>query len=112
MVEQDYSDSLVIAATNHVGILDRALFRRFDDVIEYDLPDKARIAEALRVKLSSFKTDKIQWAKAAVAAQGLSFADIARACEDAIKEAIVRSEERRVGKECVSTCRSWWSPHQ
>src|SRR3546814_20890480 len=23
----------------------------------------------------------------------------------------VRSEERRVGKECVSTCRSWWSPY-
>src|SRR3546814_11030188 len=22
----------------------------------------------------------------------------------------LRSEERRVGKECVSTCRSWWSP--
>src|SRR3546814_3914352 len=26
-------------------------------------------------------------------------------------EAIVRSEERRVGKECVSTCRSRWSPY-
>src|SRR3546814_9331153 len=24
--------------------------------------------------------------------------------------AVVRSEERRVGKECVSTCRSRWSP--
>src|SRR3546814_11640425 len=23
---------------------------------------------------------------------------------------VCRSEERRVGKECVSTCRSWWSP--
>src|SRR3546814_11825908 len=23
----------------------------------------------------------------------------------------VRSEERRVGKECVSTCRSWWSSY-
>src|SRR3546814_2739262 len=23
---------------------------------------------------------------------------------------VFRSEERRVGKECVSTCRSWWSP--
>src|SRR3546814_14938259 len=23
---------------------------------------------------------------------------------------IPRSEERRVGKACVSTCRSWWSP--
>src|SRR3546814_15592072 len=22
-----------------------------------------------------------------------------------------RSEERRVGKECVSTCRSWWSQY-
>src|SRR3546814_3127498 len=26
-------------------------------------------------------------------------------------EALVRSEERRVGKECVSTCRSRWSPY-
>src|SRR3546814_6489079 len=28
-----------------------------------------------------------------------------------ILEAVVRSEERRVGKECVSTCRSRWSPY-
>src|SRR6059058_6427194 len=27
------------------------------------------------------------------------------------EERIVRSEERRVGKECVTTCRSRWSPH-
>ena len=105
MVEQDDSDSLVIAATNHVGILDRALFRRFDDVIEYDLPDKARIAEALRVKLSSFKTDKIQWAKAAAAAQGLSFADIARSCEDAIKDAIVHDRQKVTHAELMSAIR-------
>src|SRR3546814_17810689 len=24
---------------------------------------------------------------------------------------VMRSEERRVGKECVGTCRSWWSPY-
>ena len=30
---------------------------------------------------------------------------------DADIELIVRSEERRVGKECVSTCRSRWSPY-
>src|SRR3546814_9206654 len=29
---------------------------------------------------------------------------------DAVEERIVRSEQRRVGKECVSTCRSRWSP--
>jgi SpoVK/Ycf46/Vps4 family AAA+-type ATPase len=89
MVEQDHSDSLVVAATNHVKILDRALFRRFDDVIEYDLPDKARIIEALRVKLGAFSEQKIQWAKVATAARGLNFADITRACEDAIKDAII-----------------------
>jgi SpoVK/Ycf46/Vps4 family AAA+-type ATPase len=74
MVEQDNSDSLVIAATNHVRILDRALFRRFDDVIEYDLPDKARIIETLKAKLGAFPADKIQWAKVAASAQGLNFA--------------------------------------
>src|SRR3546814_14581068 len=26
-------------------------------------------------------------------------------------EKVIRSEERRVGKECVSTCRSRWSPY-
>src|SRR3546814_4946559 len=30
----------------------------------------------------------------------------------ALGEGLGRSEERRVGKECVSTCRSRWSPYQ
>jgi SpoVK/Ycf46/Vps4 family AAA+-type ATPase len=89
MVEQDHSDSLVVAATNHVRILDRALFRRFDDVIEYDLPDRGRIVETLKVKLGAFAPAKMQWPKVAMAAQGLNFADITRACEDAIKDAII-----------------------
>lgn len=89
MVEQDNSDSLVVAATNHVGVLDRALFRRFDDVIEYDLPDGSRIVETLKSKLGGFKTQKIYWAKAATMADGLSYADITRACEDAIKDALI-----------------------
>lgn len=105
MVEQDDSDSLVIAATNHVVILDRALFRRFDDVIEYDLPDKTLIADALRAKLSGFKAEKIQWAKAAAAAQGLSFADIARACEDAIKDAIVHDRHQITHADLMSAIR-------
>src|SRR3546814_11829323 len=30
---------------------------------------------------------------------------------DRSARAVIRSEERRVGKECVSTCRSRWSPY-
>jgi SpoVK/Ycf46/Vps4 family AAA+-type ATPase len=89
MVEQDNSDSLIVAATNHVGMLDRALFRRFDDVIEYELPDKARIVETLKAKFAGFKTQNILWTKAATTALGLNFADITRACEDAIKDTLV-----------------------
>lgn len=33
MVEQDNSDSIIIAASNHPSLLDRALFRRFDDIV-------------------------------------------------------------------------------
>src|SRR3546814_5368836 len=35
-----------------------------------------------------------------------------RSCSDTPSTALTtRSEERRVGKECVSTCRSRWSPY-
>src|SRR3546814_11598964 len=30
---------------------------------------------------------------------------------EVMQEGVARSEERRVGKECVSTCRSRWSPN-
>src|SRR3546814_11918775 len=32
-------------------------------------------------------------------------------CRDLQERFVLRSEERRVGKECVSTCRSRWSPY-
>src|SRR3546814_9017296 len=40
---------------------------------------------------------------------GLSFVGSWRGLIEAVR--IVRSEERRVGKECGSTCRSRWSPY-
>lgn len=94
MVEQDASDSLIIAATNHVGILDHALFRRFDDVIEYELPDQDRLVEALQGKLGTFPRSKIAWRKLAALAEGLSYADIARSAEEAVKDAVIHGRER------------------
>jgi SpoVK/Ycf46/Vps4 family AAA+-type ATPase len=45
MIEQDDSTSVICAATNHPEILDYALFRRFDDVVEYGLPSPPQIVE-------------------------------------------------------------------
>jgi SpoVK/Ycf46/Vps4 family AAA+-type ATPase len=89
MVEQDQSDSLIIAATNQAGILDRALFRRFDDIIKYELPDQSQVIATMKAKLGSFKTSKLDWTKLARQAKGLSFADITRACEEAIKDSLI-----------------------
>ena len=49
-IEQDSSDSIIIAATNNQKLLDQALFRRFDDVLHYSMPTAESIAEALAAK--------------------------------------------------------------
>jgi len=38
-IEQDVSDSMIVAATNNPNLLDKALFRRFDDVLTFSLPE-------------------------------------------------------------------------
>jgi SpoVK/Ycf46/Vps4 family AAA+-type ATPase len=89
LLEQADSQSLIVAATNHPQMLDHALFRRFDDVIEYELPTDELASRAMRARLGSFDTSKVLWKKAIKAAKGLSYADLSRACEDAAKLAIL-----------------------
>jgi SpoVK/Ycf46/Vps4 family AAA+-type ATPase len=88
-LEQDESDSLVLGATNHVGLLDRALFRRFDAVLEYTLPTAEIAARVMHARLGLLDTSAIDWDAAAKAAEGLSHAEIAMACDQAAKNAIL-----------------------
>ena len=88
-LERDDSESIVVAATNIVGILDEALFRRFDDVVQYDLPDPKMARALIENRLSSFDIGKIDWPKITRASKGLSHAEITRACDDAAKEAVL-----------------------
>jgi len=101
MIEQDESDSIILAATNHSDILDYALFRRFDDVIEFVLPDQPLIIKLLKNKLSASKTSRIDWKKLAEEASGLSYADISKVCEDAIKDAIIHDHEEIMPKDLL-----------
>lgn len=88
-LEQDESQSLIIAATNHPEALDRALFRRFDDVIEYTAAPKDLARRVLRNRLASFDVSELDWEKAAEAATGLSYADVVHSCEAAAKDAVL-----------------------
>lgn len=105
MVEQDTSDSLIIAATNHPKILDKALFRRFDDIIHFMLPKPDQIRAALKSKISGTKhAHRIAWEGLVKRARGLSYADLTRASEDAIKHALI--EGRAVTQADISSALS------
>lgn len=89
-LEQDQSDSLIIGATNHPELLDRAVFRRFDDVIEYSYPNDLQIEQLMKDRLSMLETNRIEWEPVVAGARGLGFADITNVCNDAAKETILR----------------------
>ena len=76
-LEKDTSNSLIVAATNHPEMLDRALFRRFDDVIEYTLPDPELAKEILSRKLALFETADLDWSRLLSEVNGLSQAELA-----------------------------------
>ncbi len=92
-LEADNSDSLIIAATNHPELLDAALYRRFDDVIEYALPDSRIAQRILENRLSTFKTKGIDWPAAVAVGAGLSQAEFALAAEDAAKQALLADRD-------------------
>lgn len=92
-MENDKSDSLILAATNYVDLLDGALFRRFDDVIEYNKPEKELIRSIIENRMVGFKLQDISWAKIIGRADGLSHAEITRACDDAAKYVILNGLE-------------------
>lgn len=94
MIEQDRSSSLIVAATNHADALDHALFRRFDDVLHYELPDVSQIAALLRTRLARFAVKGVSWKRLAEEANGLSYAEITRAAEEVLKEALIDARER------------------
>jgi SpoVK/Ycf46/Vps4 family AAA+-type ATPase len=94
LLEKDNSQSLIVAATNHPKLLDRALFRRFDDVIEYKLPDPKLAEEILRRKLAMFQTADIDWARILPETEGLSQAELVRASEESAKKAVLGGSTR------------------
>lgn len=93
-LEQDASRSIIIAATNVPDMLDRALFRRFDDVITYQHPGSAMIESLMRNRLAGFDVTAVNWERVLVAGAGLSHGEVVRACEDAAKEAVLSGKER------------------
>ncbi len=92
-IERDSSGSLIIAITNNKKLLDQALFRRFDDVIIYNLPSIEEKEALLKNRLFQFQK-KIKIKELLPNINGLSHAEITLACIDAIKETILNEKQQ------------------
>jgi SpoVK/Ycf46/Vps4 family AAA+-type ATPase len=88
-LDEDTGPSIVVATTNLPRILDRAVLRRFDLVLQYEMPAGAAIEKAMRRRLSEFDASKVDWSVIADFAEGLSTADVVAAGEDAARRAVL-----------------------
>ena len=98
-LEDDESYSIIIAAPNNPSLLDRALFRRFDDILEYKKPDINQIKRLFEMKLHGKASTDIFDDDVYKITLGLNHADIVKACEDAVKFSIL--EEKVITKEVL-----------
>jgi SpoVK/Ycf46/Vps4 family AAA+-type ATPase len=89
LVEQDDSESIIVAATNRPDALDPAVFRRFDDLIRFALPDPAMVRQLVENRLAALAPLRLDWKVLEPAAKGLSHAEVVKACEDAAKAVVL-----------------------
>lgn len=89
-IEKDQSNSIIIAATNLPESLDKALFRRFDEILEYPLPDEKHIIDIIKKHTRAYTfSSKVNYTELAKIAKGLNYSEIVRICKDTIKEMIL-----------------------
>ena len=94
MLDEYEGGTVIMAATNHHGMLDDAVWRRFDDVLYFDLPDQARRALLFEKYLGALRRDgDIDVGRLAAATRGHSAADIMQVCVAALRKGIVRGED-------------------
>lgn len=94
LLDEDTSDWLIIATTNLEESLDKALYRRFDDVFEIKLPDKIQIHKIIKSTIINIDVcKKIDFAMFSEKLIWLSIADIVSIIENAMKMVILGEEK-------------------
>lgn len=92
-LEQASPESIVVAATNHRAILDKALFRRFDIVISYRQPTPDEAVTVLKARLGPMGKG-IRWASVRKSADEMSHAELVKAAETAAKRTLLAGNDR------------------
>jgi SpoVK/Ycf46/Vps4 family AAA+-type ATPase len=100
MMDDYRGKSLLIAATNHQHLLDTAIWRRFDEILFFDMPDVHRREKLFKKYLRVLKKSKdLDISKLAEMTEGFSPADIAQICEEALRRIILEDRKEILYKD-------------
>lgn len=85
---------LLVAATNHAQLLDPAIWRRFDMLLEFPLPNSDQTLLAVKEFLGEHSKQTEKWHSAlAVVLNGCSYSEVEREISNLRRNAIVREED-------------------
>lgn len=102
MTDRYSGPSLILAATNHADLLDSALWRRFDEVLIFNLPTVHEIRRLLRLRLRPVKHPGLDVDPLARSLRGLPHAAVEKFVWDARRNALLSGREQ-LNDEDVST---------
>jgi SpoVK/Ycf46/Vps4 family AAA+-type ATPase len=86
-------DRIVVAATNHHGLLDEALWRRFDDVLTFPRPSADQVLKLLQLRLRGTRKAGMDLSAIAARMDGFTFADAERVCLESMKAMLLRGNK-------------------
>ena len=98
LLDNFVSDSIFIAATNHEKLLDKALWRRFDDILYFEEPTEEQIYRLIEFKLRNFRHSELQIDNFIEKMAGWSHADIERVCLEARKISVLEHDTNLTNK--------------
>jgi len=94
------TDHLVVAATNHEGLLDEALWRRFDEILFFGRPTDEQLNELVELRLRGVRKPRVDIRSLVTEMRGFTFADAERVCLDAVK-AMILSGRKELGQDLL-----------
>lgn len=103
LMDNYHGKGIVIAATNHEGLLDFALWRRFDEVVHFAMPSAGEISELLQLRLGNVRQRDFVPRTLVSHFEGLSFGDITRICIDAVKRMVLAGRSQITKQDVLDT---------
>lgn len=96
-IDEFCQDGILIAATNHHELLDSAIWRRFQSIIEIPKPGETEISKFLDTIIGDIPNDFMNDSKRihniSNAFVGMTYADIKRVLQNAIKKYLLKNED-------------------